>query len=102
MTDHVLRDIDSGSPAERAGLKDGELLLEVNGESVESLAHEEIVDRVRLSGKHVSLTAITPQGLEFYTKVGITYQTPFALIHKNMLSSHWMIQDEKNSEIYKI
>ncbi len=54
-------------------MRDGELLLEVSGESVESLKHEEIVDRVKLSGQRVSLTTITPQGLEFYTKVGITY-----------------------------
>lgn len=69
---HVLREVDSGSPAEKAGMLDGELLLEVNGESVESLKHEEIVDRVRESRQHVSLTTITPQGLEFYTQVGIT------------------------------
>ncbi|KAI3373062.1 hypothetical protein L3Q82_006410 [Scortum barcoo] len=69
---HVLREMDSGSPAERAGMRDGELLLEVNGESVESLKHEEIVDRVRLSGKKVSLTTITPQGLEFYTQMGLS------------------------------
>ncbi|KAM8741603.1 NHERF family PDZ scaffold protein 4b isoform 2-T2 [Acanthopagrus schlegelii] len=69
---HVLREMHSGSPAERAGMKDGDLLLEVNGESVESLKHEEIVDRVRLSGQQVSLTTITLQGLEFYTKLGLS------------------------------
>lgn len=72
---HVLREMERGSPAERAGIKDGELLLEVNGESVEMLKHEEIVDRVRLSGQQVSLTTITLQGLEFYTQVSITNRT---------------------------
>ncbi|XP_044079539.1 PDZ domain containing 3b isoform X2 [Siniperca chuatsi] len=71
-TSHVLREMDSGGPAERAGMHDGELLLEVNGESVESLKHEEIVDRVRLSGQHISLTTITPQGQEFYTQLGLS------------------------------
>lgn len=69
---HVLREVDSGSPAERAGMKDGELLLEVNGELVESLKHEQIVQKVRQSGQQVSFTAISPQGFEFFSRVGIT------------------------------
>lgn len=66
-----MRELESGSPAERAGLKDGDLLLEVNGESVGSLKHQEVVGRVRQSGQKVSVTTITPQGLEFYAKVGV-------------------------------
>ncbi|XP_044225529.1 PDZ domain containing 3b isoform X1 [Thunnus albacares] len=69
---HVLREVDVGSPAERAGMLDGELLLEVNGESVESQQHEEVVNRVRESKQHVSLTTIAPQGLEFYTQLGLS------------------------------
>lgn len=71
ITGHVLRELESGRPAERAGLKDGDLLLEVNGESVESLKHQEVVERVRQSGQKVSVTTITLRGLEFYTKVGV-------------------------------
>uniref|UniRef100_UPI003AAD4A68 NHERF family PDZ scaffold protein 4b n=1 Tax=Centroberyx gerrardi TaxID=166262 RepID=UPI003AAD4A68 len=69
---HVLGEVDCGSPADRAGLQEGELLLEVNGESVEPLKHEEIVDRVRQGGQQVDLTTITPQGLEFYTQLGLS------------------------------
>lgn len=71
-TYHVLREVDRDSPAERAGMRDGEILLEVNGESVESLTHDEIVDRVRLSGKQLFLTSITASGLEFYTQLGLS------------------------------
>ncbi|KAM9385732.1 NHERF family PDZ scaffold protein 4b [Pholidichthys leucotaenia] len=71
-TYHVLREMARGSPVEKAAVQDGELLLEVNGESVESLKHEEIVNRVRLSGQHVCLTTITPLGLEFYTQLGLS------------------------------
>lgn len=73
LADHFLREMDSGGPAQEAGMKDGEILLEVNGESVESLTHTEIVDRVRLSGEKLSLTTISFPGLEFYTKVGLTH-----------------------------
>uniref|UniRef100_A0A667Z9L5 NHERF family PDZ scaffold protein 4b n=1 Tax=Myripristis murdjan TaxID=586833 RepID=A0A667Z9L5_9TELE len=71
-TVHVMREVDIGSPAERAGMHAGELLLEVNGESVEQLKHEEIVDKVRQGGQQVTLTTITPHGLEFYTQLGLS------------------------------
>uniref|UniRef100_A0A672HDL0 PDZ domain containing 3b n=1 Tax=Salarias fasciatus TaxID=181472 RepID=A0A672HDL0_SALFA len=70
---HVLQNVESGSIADKAGMKNGELLLEVNGQSVEKLAHDHVVDLVRISWKTVSLTTISPQGLDFYTKVGITF-----------------------------
>ncbi|XP_019750876.1 NHERF family PDZ scaffold protein 4b isoform X3 [Hippocampus comes] len=71
-TAHVLRKVDTGSPAERAGIRDGDVLLEVNGESVELLQHDEIVTRVRESGRHISLTTVIPQGHEFYTQLGLS------------------------------
>ncbi|XP_077403633.1 NHERF family PDZ scaffold protein 4b isoform X2 [Vanacampus margaritifer] len=71
-TAHVLRKVDTGSPAERAGMRDGDVLLEVNGEDVELLQHDEIVTRVRESGPHISLRTITPQGHEFYTQLGLS------------------------------
>ncbi|XP_027887338.1 NHERF family PDZ scaffold protein 4b [Xiphophorus couchianus] len=71
-TYHVLREVDSGSPAERAGMQDGEILLEVNGESVDSLRHDEIVERVRLSGKQVFITTISQSGLGFYNQLGLS------------------------------
>ncbi|XP_061754209.1 NHERF family PDZ scaffold protein 4b isoform X7 [Nerophis ophidion] len=72
-TSHVLRKVDAGSPAEKAGMRDGEVLLEVNGESVELLQHDDIVKKVRES-KHTSLTTITPQGQEFYTQADASGQ----------------------------
>lgn len=62
--------MDRGGPAERAGIRDGELLLELNGESVETMKHEDIVDRVRQCKEQVSFTIIPLQGYEFYNQVG--------------------------------
>lgn len=66
----MVREVDADSPAEMADIKDGELLLEVNGESVDHLSHEKVVSKIRDSGQQVSFTTMTLEGQDFYTKVG--------------------------------
>lgn len=66
---HMMREVDAGSPAELGGMKDGEVLLEVNGESTDNLSHNDVVKQFRQSGQQVTLTTITLQGQDFYTKV---------------------------------
>ncbi|KAI2656244.1 NLR family member X1 [Labeo rohita] len=69
---HVLREIDPCSPAETAGMEDGELVLAVNGEQVEDAEHEDIVSKIRQSGQQVTLTTISIPGRDYYAQLGIS------------------------------
>uniref|UniRef100_A0A8C1TJA5 PDZ domain containing 3b n=1 Tax=Cyprinus carpio TaxID=7962 RepID=A0A8C1TJA5_CYPCA len=71
-TVHMVREVDKGSPAELGSVKEGEMLLEVNGESTESLSHNEVVSKIRQSGQQVTLTTMPPQGQDFYTQLGLS------------------------------
>ncbi len=77
---HVLREIDPCSPAETAGMEDGELVLAVNGEQVEDAEHEGIVSEIRQSGQQVTLTTISIPGRDYYTQV-----LTFTRFHTQML-----------------
>ncbi|XP_069804019.1 Na(+)/H(+) exchange regulatory cofactor NHE-RF4 isoform X2 [Dendropsophus ebraccatus] len=65
-----LRELDPGLPAEVAGMREGDRLLGVNGQSVEGLEHEDIVSLIQESGKQVTLLVISNEGDRFYSEIG--------------------------------
>ncbi|NXW05613.1 NHRF4 protein, partial [Fregetta grallaria] len=69
-TGQFLWDVDAGLPADQAGMKEGDRLLAVNGESIEGLDHQQTVLRIRAHDDQVTLLVIDRAGDEFYQSVG--------------------------------
>ncbi|KAE8592331.1 hypothetical protein XENTR_v10018732 [Xenopus tropicalis] len=67
-----LREIDPGLPAEDAGMREGDRLLGVNGQSVEGLEHEDTVSMIQESGKQVTLIVISNEGDRFFNEIGLS------------------------------
>uniref|UniRef100_A0A4W5PH78 non-specific serine/threonine protein kinase n=1 Tax=Hucho hucho TaxID=62062 RepID=A0A4W5PH78_9TELE len=52
---HMVSSVEDGSPAHEAGLRTGDLITHVNGESVQGLVHTEIMELLLKSGGKVAL-----------------------------------------------
>ncbi|KAG8141587.1 hypothetical protein E2320_007189 [Naja naja] len=65
-------DLEAGLPAEKAGMREGDCLLAVNGEIVEDLDHQEVVSRIRSNNQRVTLLVIDSEGSKFYNMVGVS------------------------------
>nr|DBA16145.1 TPA: hypothetical protein GDO54_003568 [Pyxicephalus adspersus] len=55
---HVIREVIPGGPAYLVGLKDGDQLLQINGEYVHKQKHLKVVQKVKASGSRVSLVVL--------------------------------------------
>lgn len=59
--------VDAGSPAEAAGLVDGDRIIEVNGDNVERATHSEVVEKIKSISGEVKLLVVDPDADEFFT-----------------------------------
>ncbi|XP_012678475.2 Na(+)/H(+) exchange regulatory cofactor NHE-RF2 [Clupea harengus] len=67
-----IRCVDPDSPAEYAGLRPKDRLVEVNGMNIEHLRHSEVVAVIRRGGGQTSLLVVDPETDELFKALGIT------------------------------
>ena len=63
--------VDSGSPAEAAGLRNGDRIIEVNDANVQDETHGEVVTRIKSNPGMVRMLVIEPAGEKFYKERSI-------------------------------
>ncbi|KAK3520401.1 hypothetical protein QTP70_024147 [Hemibagrus guttatus] len=67
-----IRSLDPGSPADHAGLRPQDRLIEVNGVNIEGMRHAEVVAFIKRGGDETHLLVIDPDTDEHFKKLGIT------------------------------
>ncbi|XP_026105145.1 Na(+)/H(+) exchange regulatory cofactor NHE-RF2 [Carassius auratus] len=66
-----IRSVDPDSPAERAGLRPRDRLIEVNDRSIEGLCHAEVVALIRAGGTDTRLLVVDPDTDELFSRLRI-------------------------------
>ncbi|XP_061686649.1 Na(+)/H(+) exchange regulatory cofactor NHE-RF2-like isoform X2 [Syngnathoides biaculeatus] len=67
-----VRSVDAGSPAERADVRPGDRLVEVNGVNIEGLRHSEVVAFIKAGEGDVRLLVVDQETDELFHRLGIT------------------------------
>lgn len=63
--------VEEGSPAQSAGLREGDKIIEVNGVNVTSESHQEVVARIRSQEDETTFLVVDEETEEFYSKRNI-------------------------------
>ncbi|XP_051993756.1 Na(+)/H(+) exchange regulatory cofactor NHE-RF2-like [Xyrauchen texanus] len=67
-----IRSVDPNSPAEHAGLRPRDRLIEVNDKSIEGLRHAEVVALIKAGGRETRLLVVDPETDDLFNRLGIT------------------------------
>ena len=72
QTGHFIGTVDDESPALYSGLKQGDKIVEVNGDNVWNESHQTVVQKIKSDPNAVTLLVIAPEAESYYSSRGIT------------------------------
>ncbi|XP_048731308.2 Na(+)/H(+) exchange regulatory cofactor NHE-RF1-like [Ostrea edulis] len=81
-TGQFIGTIDDGSPAQAAGLQEGDRIIEVNGTNIESESHRQVIERVKAGGNHTTLLVVDSEADEYFRKNGISISASSPIVTK--------------------
>ena len=74
--------VDSGSPADLAGLRAGDRLVEVNRDSVATDTHRQVVDRIKSNPDETILLVVDAEADSYFNSKGITLSSSLPFVEK--------------------
>ncbi|KAM8876993.1 Na(+)/H(+) exchange regulatory cofactor NHE-RF1-like isoform 1-T1 [Synchiropus picturatus] len=66
-----IQSVDEGSPAQRAGLRPKDRIIQVNGVSVIGMQHSQVVEAIRAGGDETSLLVVDVETAEFFKRCNV-------------------------------
>ena len=83
--DHVGQFIDKihdDSPADAAGLKEGDIIIEVNGTNIEHEMHHQVIRRIKAGGDQTTLLVLDREGDDYYKSKGMTISSELSIVRQ--------------------
>lgn len=99
---HMVATVEEGSPAHEAGLRTGDLITHVNGESVQGLVHTEMMELLLKSGNKVALQTTALEDTTI--KIGPARKTSYKgkMARRSKRSKRKDNQDRRRSVLKKL
>ena len=72
QTGHFIGTVDDNSPGSLSGLKQGDKIVEVNGDNVWNESHQTVVQKIKSNPNTVSLLVVDSEAETYYTSKGVT------------------------------
>jgi len=79
---HFISAVDVRSPAEAAGLQDGDRIVEVNDDNVEQASHAEVVDKIRAISDQVRLLVVDRDADMYFSENNIVIDGSMDCVQK--------------------
>jgi len=92
--------VDENSPAEKAGLLEGDRILEVNGVNIANENHKQVVERIKAISDETSLLVVDRATDDYYRKLDIVISGDMDIVLKQ--SSNGPVQSEPDLQQLKI